>query len=239
MLQVLSAAIVVPRVATLPARPDAAFIPAYFSPEFFPDAWNRLADPRLYAVVLNVDSGPGSLRDPLFAAAVRKIEAAGGTVAGYVDIGYGNRPPEVVDAEAGRYREWYGVADVFLDQVPTGPAALPYVQQITQVLRGKGAEFVAFNHGTYPDEGYASLADLLVTFEGPWSAYTAVEPPAWTLQGAAQRFCHLVYGVPATEVDAVLTLARQRNTGIVFVTDRSGVNPYDELPTYFSRLLTL
>ena len=239
MLQVLSAAIVMPRAATPPARPDAAFIPAYFSPEFFPDAWDRLADPRLYAVVLNVDSGPASRPDPLFAAAVRKIESKGGTVAGYVDSGYGSRPPEVLDAEARRYREWYGVAHVFLDQVPADPAGLPYVQQVTQGLRGKGAEFVAFNHGTYPDEGYASLADLLVTFEGPWSAYTAVQPPVWALQGTRRRFCHLVYGVPAADLDSVLALAELRNTGIVFVTDRSGVNPYDELPSYYRRLLTL
>lgn len=239
MLEALSAAFVVPWARRLPARPDAAFVPAYFAPEFFPHAWDLLADPRLYGVVLNVDSGPGSKPDPLFAAAVRKIESRGGTVAAYVDIGYGNRPLEVVEAEAGRYREWYGVADVLLDQVPAGPAGLPYLQQVTRVLRAEGAEFIAFNHGTYPDEGYASLADLLVTFEGPQSAYTAVQPPAWTLKGNGQRFCHLVYGVPAADLDSVLALAEQRNAGIVFVTDRSGVNPYDELPSYFQRLLTL
>jgi hypothetical protein len=131
------------------------------------------------------------------------------------------------------------VTDVLLDQVPAGRAGLPYMRQVTQSLRGRGAQFLAFNHGTYPDEGYAGLADLLVTFEGPWSAYTAVEPPAWTLQGPAQRFCHLVYGVPAADLDSVLNLARQRNTGVIFVTDRSGVNPYDELPSYFLRLLAL
>jgi hypothetical protein len=239
MLQALSAAIVVPGAAVRPAKPDAAFVPAYFSPEFYPLAWEQLADPRLFGVVLNVASGPGATPDPLFAAAVRQIEAGGGTVAGYVDVGFGSRAPELVDAEARRYRQWYGVADVFLDQVPADASGLPYMQQVTQLLRGKGAEFVVFNHGTYPDVGYASLADLLVTFEGPGSAYAAIEPPAWTLTGDRQRFCHLVYGVPAPELDGVLALAKQRNTGIVYVTDHVGANPYGELPSYFPRLLSL
>lgn len=239
LFEALSMSVVIPGAAALPAKPDAAFVPAYFAPKFFPLAWEELADPRLFAVVLNVDSGPGSTPDPSFAAAVRTIGAAGGTVVGYVDAGFGDRPIEAIEAEARRYLQWYGVADVFLDQVPAEPAGLPHLQQITQLLRGRGAQFIAFNHGTYPDEGYASLADLLVTFEGPWSAYPAAEPPAWTLQGAGQRFCHLVYGVPAADLDAVLALAKKRNTRVVFVTDRSGVNPYDGLPSYFPRLLSL
>ncbi|MEO5874890.1 MAG: spherulation-specific family 4 protein [Streptosporangiaceae bacterium] len=243
MIQALSAALVVPGGVPggvpVSVRPDAAVVPAYFSPEFYPGAWDQLADPRLYAVVLNIASGPGLVPDPLFAGAVRRIEDLGGTVTGYVDVGYGSRPAEVIDLEARRYRQWYGVADVFFDQVPAGPAGLPYMQQVTELVRGRGAEFVVFNHGTYPDAAYDTLADLLVTFEGPLSAYTAAQPPAWTLQGPGKRFCALVYGVSAGDLDSVLALAGQRNTGVVFVTDRSGVNPYDELPSYFPKLVAL
>ncbi|GAB3697180.1 hypothetical protein GCM10027589_59420 [Actinocorallia lasiicapitis] len=220
-------------------RPDAALIPAYFGPDYFPAEWELLADPRLYAVILNVAGGPGETVNPAFQAAVRRVEERGGTVAGYVDMAYGNRDPALIETDVRRYRSWYKVGDFFCDQVAAGPEGLPFMQQVTGRMRALGAEFIAFNHGAYPDPGYQALADLLVTFEGPLSSYLAVQPPDWTLTGTRQRFCHLVYGVAETEFDAVLALAHLRNTGIVFVTDRSGVNPYDGLPAYFPRLLSL
>ncbi|GAA3232596.1 spherulation-specific family 4 protein [Actinocorallia longicatena] len=221
------------------ARPDAAIVPAYFGPDYFPAEWELLADPRIYAVILNVANGPGDAPNPVFAAAVRRIEERGGTVAGYVDVGYGRRDPALIEADVRRYRSWYHVADIFCDQVPAGPDMLPIMQQVSDRLRGADAEFIAFNHGVYPDPGYGALADLLVTFEGPLASYPAVQPPAWTMTGPRQRFCHLVYGVAEPEVDAVLTLARRRNTGVVYVTDHTGSNPYGGLPSYFPRLLTL
>lgn len=220
-------------------RPDAALVPAYFGPDFFPDEWDLLADARLCAVILNVAGGPGDAPKPVFAAAVRKIEEAGGTVAGYVDMAYGTRDPVLVEDDVRRYRCWYQVADVFCDQVPSGPDGLPFMRHVSEGMRAAGADLVAFNHGVYPDPGYATLADLLVTFEGPLASYLEARPPAWTLTGRRQQFCHLVYGVAEGDLEAVLNLAGLRNTGIVYATDRTGANPYDALPPYFPRLLAL
>ena len=215
-------------------------VPAYFHPAQAPAQWSALTDRRILAVVLNVDDGPGDARQSEFVSAVADIEAAGGTITGYVDAGFGARSVAEIETAARRYRDWYGVADVFLDQVPAGAATLATYRDIAGRLRARGAEFVVFNHGVYPDPGYAAVADLLVTFEGPWSAYQLMDaPPAWAAALPSRRFCHLVYGVPAAALDQAVRLAGQRGVGVLYVTDGQGVNPWDGLPGYFDREVTL
>jgi hypothetical protein len=70
---------------------SSVLVPAYFPPAQFPVQWSALTDTRILAVVLNVDDGPGDAPMPEFVSAVSAIEAAGGTVTGYVDAGFGAR----------------------------------------------------------------------------------------------------------------------------------------------------
>ena len=240
LLQVMSAAAVTPAAAVRSRPvPDSALVPAYFHPEVSPEDWLRLADPRLYAVVLNIDSGPGPGPDPAFQRVVRRIEDGGGTVAAYVDVSYARRDPALVAEDLRRYRDWYEVADVFFDQAPAAPDALPYMRSVTEAARTGGADLVVFNHGVYPDPAYAALADVLVTFEGSVDAYQALAPPSWPRSHSRHRFCHLVHTCPSDRLEEVLTLARRRHTALVYVTDRSLPNPYDGLPPHFPRLLAL
>jgi hypothetical protein len=87
----------------------------------------------------------------------------------------------------------------------------------------------------HPDPGYASLADLLVTFEGPWPAYTRMRQPEWATRLPARRLCHLVYAVPPGAYESVVGLARRNNAGVVYVTDGDGANPWGRLSRYFER----
>ncbi|WUI01218.1 spherulation-specific family 4 protein [Spirillospora sp. NBC_00431] len=226
------------RLASGPTgRVASVAVPAYFPPGALD--WANLADARLGAVVLNVDSGPGTVRDPGFAIAAHRMAEAGVRIAGYVDTAYGTRPPRDVEDEVTRYRTWYGVRTVFLDQVSAVPGHVLRYQRIVTAARGRGAEYVVLNHGTYPDAAYARLADLLVTFEGPWSAYQHVRAPAWATRLPAERFCHLVYAAPQAVLARALARAGRRNAGVVYVTDRAGANPWSGLPEYFSRELSL
>ncbi len=52
-------------------------------------------------------------------------------------------------------------------------------------------------------------------------------------------FWHLVYAAPGAVFDAVLDRAERCNAETVYVTDRSGANPWDGLPGYFGRQLAL
>jgi hypothetical protein len=218
--------------------PDV-IVPAYFHPGRAADDWRALTVWRPRAVVLNVDSGPGAVRDPAFAAVAARTIAAGVPLLGYVDTRYGSRPPGEVMAEPLRYRDWYGAQGVFLDQVSAGRDPLARYQRIVAAVRDEGIGPVVLNHGTYPDPGYAALADLLVTFEGPWHAYERLCAPSWAMRLPASRFCHLVYGAPRSLLGRVLRRAARCNAGVVYVTDREGANPWNGLPEYFADELSL
>jgi hypothetical protein len=206
-------------------------VPAYFHPAVAATDWDRLARARVSAVVLNIASGPGAALETELGTVAAAVRAAGTPVFGYVDTAYGRRPAEAVEAEIHRYRRWYGIDGVFLDQASSSPALLPWYRAVAADARRFG--IVVLNHGTYPDERYADLADALVTFEGPWPAYRAVRPPAWALRRPANTFWHLVYATPAHHLGAALRHAASCNAGVVYVTDRRGANPWDGLPGYF------
>lgn len=208
-------------------------MPAYFHPAVAAGDWHRLArgGAGVGAVIFNVASGPGAEREAELGVVAEAVRAAGIPLLGYVDTAYGWRPAEAVDAEIHRYRRWYGIDGVFLDQASSSPALLPWYRAVADDARRVGT--VVLNPGVYPDERYADLADALVTFEGPWAAYGAVRPPAWALRRPASSFWHLVYGTPPEQLGAALRHAEVCNVGVVYVTDRCGVNPWDGLPGYF------
>ena len=58
---------------------------------------------------------------------------------------------------------------------------------------------------------------------------------AWATNHLARHFCHLPYAVPsASTMTNYVNLAAARNMGWLYVTDDSGANPWDTLPTYWT-----
>jgi Spherulation-specific family 4 len=222
--------------ATWPrARPVAPLlaVPAYFHPAAAPQDWERLvrqAD-QIRLVVLNPASGPGDGLDPAFLAAIAPLQAAGVAIVGYVDTSYGRRPSRAALAEVSRYLRWYQVDGIMFDQVSPGPDDLRHYAQLSRRARKLGAEVIVFNHGVHPHEGYARHADVLGTFEGPWSVYLEQAVPKWTRSWPAERFYHVVYSVPPGHLADAIAVAGHRRAGCVYVTDESGGNPYSRLPT--------
>ncbi|MET7621674.1 spherulation-specific family 4 protein [Streptomyces sp. NPDC005408] len=173
-------------------------VPYYEHPAEQPDAWDALvaAAPRIHGVVLNPASGPGAAPDPAFAAVAEQLRAAGVRVLGYADTDYARRPHAAVVRDLLLHRDWYGTDGAFLDQASADPEALPYYRRLAVAARAAGAETLVLNHGVHPDPAYAELADLLVTFEGPWDSYRGLAVPLWTAAHPPERFCHLVYAAP-------------------------------------------
>ena len=181
-------------------------------------------------IVLNPASGPGSQPDPALFPALERLSSAGVTVAGYVDTNYGQRPAHQALLEFTRYLAWYQVDGVFFDRVAVAPADVSHYAGLARQVRALGASLVAFNHGAHPIEAYAEYADLLGTFEGPWSAYLDLAVPRWVRSRSAAQFFHLLHSVPAANFRDALWLAARRNAGSAYITDRGGANPWDGLP---------
>ncbi|MFJ9828537.1 spherulation-specific family 4 protein [Streptomyces sp. NPDC101160] len=198
--------------------PSSLLLPFYEHPADRPDDWAAVvaAAPALYGVVLNPASGAGRAPDPAFAEVAARLRAAGVRVLGYADTDYGRRPHAEVVADLVRHRDWYGADGAFLDQVPTEPAALPHYRRLTVAARAAGATTLVLNHGAHPAPGYEEIADLLVTFEGPWDAYRALDLPV------ADHYCHLVYAVPAD--------APRPATPVHCAVPGTGAHPWGTLP---------
>lgn len=148
-------------------------------------------------------------------------------MAGYVDTAYADRPQREVLDETAAYQRFYGIDAVFVDQVTSSGATLGYYQDLAQRLRRRGIGPIVLNPGVSPDPGYRAVADVVVTFEGPWSVYRrrrAPDPPG------PSRTCHLVHDTPADQQLRAWRRTRRLGAGYAYVTDRRMPNPWDGLP---------
>jgi hypothetical protein len=207
-------------------------VPAYFHPAVRSEEWERLvrARSRVRLVVVNPASGPGERRDESYLPVLDRLRVADVGLAGYVDTDYGRRSEADVLDDLERFGRWYGVASVFFDRVAAEPAAVGHYAALSRRSREIGAEVVVFHHGTHPVEDYAEHADVLGTFEGPWSAYLGLCVPRWAGTIGPGRICHIVYGVPRAHLADAAFLALSLGAGAFYATEHDGANPYELLP---------
>jgi len=209
--------------------------PAYYYPG---STWDSALSgaPTLRYMVMNPASGPGTAPDPSYVSAVASARKAGVEVLGYAPTTWGHRSSADVQADIDKYGQWYGVTSIFLDEAATGADQLPYYSALADYVHGRSG-MTALNFGTVPVEGYLGFTDLAVTFEGSYADYRTAAFPSWTRNYPPTRFWHLVYETPRTAMSSALKKARQASVANVFVTDDRGANPWDTLPTYWSREL--
>ncbi len=152
---------------------------------------------------------------------------------GYVHTSYGARSTDLVLADVTKYAEFYGVKDIFFDEVSSSEEQLPYYRTLSDTVRAAGGQ-VVLNPGVHPHEGYMALGDRVVTFEGTYDTYRRAQIPAWTAKHDPTKFTHLVYSTHRRNMGNALSLAENRRAGNVYVTNDGGTNPWDSLPTYWS-----
>lgn len=206
-------------------------IPAYVPPHALVELVRASSRPRL--LVINPASGPGA--EPLagYREAVRTAQRAGARVLGYVHTTYGARPAVDVMADIDRYMSWYGVDGVFLDEAAHDVARVGYYAALARHVRAGGARrVVVLNPGVVPARQYFALADVIVTFEGPYAAYGAAmdATPDWVRDQPPGRVAHLVYD--ASRQQALATVSHPQQAGYVYATSGSMPDPWRTVPAY-------
>lgn len=194
----------------------------------------------------SASGGPGSRPDPYCLAAAARLREAGVRVLGHLDLRGGTRPFGELVSDAHRFLDWYAVEGFYVDRAPTDRASLPEARRALTTLRALGesahpATHLVLGHGTHPDPGYAEAADQLVTFSGAWPDYRWSQVAQWTADHPAERFCHLVYGVPRPHLEEALRIARWQGAGTVYFTDRTkrdGVDPWEGLPGFWDEIVS-
>lgn len=209
-------------------------IPAYFYPG---SLWAQAVSgaPTVSAMVMNPYNGPETAPNPDYVTAVQQARAAGVAVLGYVHTSYGARPAATVQADIDAYFAWYDVDGIFLDEVASSATWISYYDSLSGYIRQWQGAAVVMNPGTYPDEGYVALADVLLVFESTYLKYQSSVTPAWVYKYAPERFYHIVYETPEeTAMLQAVQWARERNAGYVYVTDDVLDNPFDTLPGFWT-----
>ncbi|MBE2319512.1 spherulation-specific family 4 protein [Solirubrobacter sp. CPCC 204708] len=177
------------------AQPDPVcpepLVPAYVSADEFLRIAERAPLPRL--LVVNPASGPGTEAEPAFRRAIATAQANGARVLGYVATRWGARPRAEVARDVRRYRAWYGIDGIFLDEAGDDEPRIDQYRALAADARAAGADFLVLNPGVVPARAYFELADVVVTFEGSYADYRRWHPPAWL---DSERTAHLVYAAP-------------------------------------------
>lgn len=221
----------------LPAERDAdeapgcrmLLIPAYVPPDRVLELVRTV---RPHLIVINPASGPGTAPVEAYRETVRAAQGAGGRVLGYVPTGYGTRAAGEVQADIDRYASWYATDGVFFDEAAAAASQLPYYRALSEHARAGGQRLVVLNPGMVPDRGYFDVADVIVTFEGPYERYAATRDrvPAWVRALGPDHKAVLVYG--ASRDQAADVVASANDAGYVYVTSGTLPHPWGTVPAY-------
>ena len=221
------------------AAPLGIVVPAYFYPGSLWNSMNWAAGRVPLVAILNPNSGPDTTQNPDYVAAVNSLRASGGKVIGYVSTSYTTRGTNAVKTDIDRYFSFYSMDGIFLDELTNDSDTnnLNYYAALYQYIQTKGTNLlVVGNPGINTPEAYLTrpCADVLVTFEVD-TGYATHVVDGWVTNHLARQFCHLPYNVAsATTMTNEVNLAVARNVGWIYVTDDSGANPWDTLPTYWT-----
>ncbi len=209
------------------------FIPGYFYPGALWDQAIASAS-KIEGLIMNPGNGPGTASNSTYVTYVNKAKQGGLKIYGYVYSSYGARAASEVKADIDRYKTWYGVTDIFVDEAASSATSIPYYQDLANYVHQTSGAKIALNPGTNVDEGYVAFTDIIMNFEGTFATYQNATFPSWITKYPASKFVHMVYATSLTQVDQAVGLSKLRNAGLVYVTDDGGTNPWDTLPTYMT-----
>jgi hypothetical protein len=216
-------------------------VPAYFYPGGKSlDDWERLiaAATRVPVIaVMNVGSGPGTERNPEYAAVLDRALEHGVTMVGYVFTNYGNRPQLEVEAEIDRWLDYYPrIHGIFFD-AQAGPAGRePYYEAVAAYARRKIRDgFVIANPGTtcsatYLDRKMSNVTCVIESADSLKNYHLPLAAGRFT----SDRFAALCFGVENTQtMQTYIEKSPGLRLGYIFITDQQLPNPWLGLPRYW------
>lgn len=215
-------------------RTTGVLIPLYIrpGPEWERVAAAKAARPRVpIAAIINPNNGPGGSKSESYAAAIPKLAGSAVQVVGYVWTDYGKRPIADVQADIGRWRDWYpDVSGIFIDEMASKSEQLAYYQAVQKGARDRGVTFVVGNPGTAAQREMFGAADALVVSE------RAEAPTVESLQkiaadGGSGKMAVLVHGAARSVVDTWLPTAKSLLSH-VYITDDKLPNPWNTLSSH-------
>ncbi|HKW04669.1 MAG TPA: spherulation-specific family 4 protein, partial [Nitrososphaerales archaeon] len=182
-----------------------------------------------FLVVVNPRNGPGAFKDPKYAAGIKDFQSAEITVLGYVFTSYGSRNRNEITQDIDSYSRWYGVDGIMFDEMSLSIESAEYYASLREFSKSRDAPLCLGNPGKALPEGYPLTMDIVNIYED------AGMPPdfTWSTYNSGTKLSMIAHGV---EDFGTVNLEKVSGLGYLFLTDGRLPNPYDRLPSYFSKL---
>lgn len=221
-------------LAAPPARATGIILPCYGNTTVQFNA--AIAAAKLVPVIaiINPDDGVGTRKDSFIAAKVATLKASGAKIVGYIATGYGEVPLSKVRQQMDNYLRWYGVTGLFVDEMAGASGKLGYYTSIRNAAVAKGLSVVG-NPGQGASAGYASVTDVLITYEDTFAdGFSSFKQPTWTATLPVNRLGAIVYSAGASQMAGIIDRAITQRYGWVYVTDKNDPDPYGISASYFT-----
>ena len=216
-------------------------VPAYFYPSGEGlkhwDAAIAAAKSAPITMVVNPASGPGERIDPNYTAVLGRAKRGGVRLVGYISTRYAKRPLEDVKTDIDRFARFYPEIEGFhFDEQNSGAGFVDYYEALYRFARRTVPKAVVYsNPGTTCEEAFVArpTSEVVCLYERdrPLSEFRM---PEWTGKYPPDRFSVILHQVRTEEdMKRVLNDAVRMGFGHVFISDATGVNPYDRLPSYW------
>lgn len=196
----------------------------------------RKAHPSLpWIAVINPQNGPGG-PNYVFETYVEKMKDANIQVLGYVSTYWSAAPLETVKADIDKYKEYFNVDGIFLDEMSNKPEDVEHYREITAYAKSVGMKYVVGNTGTDASPDYLGVVDNIVISEG-YGEPTLSRLAGWHVPHGRENFSYMAYN--RNTVDPQYIATSTYFASYIYVTDDYLPNPYDKLPSHFDTLLAL
>src|SRR3989475_4799530 len=193
----------------------------------------KQAHPRVPIIaMINPSSGPGTSYDSNFNAGINNLRAAGIIVLGYIGTKYCAMTLSTAEGQIDTYHSFYKLDGFLFDEMKNTPGCESYYSTLTNYAKSTyGDTLIIGNPGTSTIQSYVGTVDNIIIYESQGL------PSISTLQSrtfglAKSGFCFDAYGVGT--LDPTYAAQASQYVGCMQITDDSGSNPYDTLPSYLS-----
>jgi hypothetical protein len=189
-----------------------------------------------FIAVINPGNGPGRSIDPNYVKGIGNLKASGIMVIGYVYTDYGSRSPSVLKNEMISYKKWYGVSGIFFDEMGSSKNLLEYYKALAAEAAALHFSLTVGNPGTTIDSNLVGIFSNLCIYENPGMP-TLTQISAYSSYGK-HGFSYIAFSVSGLPSQNALK-STTPYVGYLYVTNLGGSNPYDGLPSYLEKELSI
>src|SRR3989475_4702701 len=193
----------------------------------------KQAHPRVPIIaMINPNSGPGTSYDSNFNTGINNMRASGIIVLGYIGTKYCAMSIATAEGQIDTYHSFYKLDGFLFDEMKNTPGWESYYSTLTNYAKSTyGDTLIIGNPGTSTIQSYVGTVDNIIIYESQGlPSISTLQSRTFGLQKSG--FCFDAYGIGNLDPNYVAQASQY--LGCMQITDDSGSNPYDTLPTYLS-----